>query len=90
MQTNEVTTPQPAHTLPQLATIEGTCKAFPHLGLTPASVRAHIFNADDRTNSRGDKIKGNGLGATCAIIRRGKRVYINLPLYAAWLAGSAK
>lgn len=76
-------------TPPPLATVEAAAAAFPHLGLTPAAVRGHIFKADDRINSRGVTIKGNGLGNTGAIIKRGRRVYLDLAKYGRWLAGEA-
>lgn len=84
MQATETT----ATTLPPLATIEGACQAFPHLKLTPPAVRGHVFKAYDRKNSRGDVIKGNGLGKTGAVIKRGRRVYLDLAKYGAWLAGA--
>jgi hypothetical protein len=75
------------NSLPALATVEKAAAAFPDLDLTPAAIRGHVFKADDRMNSRGEVIKGNGLGKTGAIIRRGRRVYLDLPKYGAWLAG---
>lgn len=75
--------------LPRLATIENTAKAFAPAGLTPAAVRAQVFKAADRYNSRGQPIKGNGLAASGALIRRGRRVLIDLDRYGAWLSGRA-
>lgn len=73
--------------LPNLATIEIAAKHFANAGQTPGAIRCNIFKADDRLNSRGEKIPGNGLAAHGAIIRRGRRVLIDLDRYGAWLAG---
>lgn len=69
-----------------LSTVEKLPEAFPMLGLTPAAIRAHIFKSQDRFDSKGRKIPGNGLAATGAIIRRGRRILIDVDRYAAWLA----
>lgn len=71
--------------LPRLATIEETAAAFPHARLSPAAIRALIFRADDRTNSRGDLLPGNGLGRAGAVLRLGRKVLIDLDRFAAWL-----
>lgn len=73
--------------LPRLATVENTAIVFTEAGETQASIRANIFKAEDRINSRGEKIPGNGLAASGAIIRRGRKVLIDLDRYGAWLAG---
>lgn len=78
------------NTLPKLATVANTAKAFATAGLTPSAIRAQIFKADDRLNSRGEKISGNGLAKAGAIIRRGRKVLIDLDRYGAWLAGGVK
>lgn len=72
-----------------LATVKNTAKAFANAGETEASIRANIFKAQDRYNSRGDLIKGNGLAATGAIIRRGRKILIDLERYGQWLAGQS-
>ena len=46
---------------------------FADAGKTPSAIRADIFKADDRLNSRGDKIAGNGLAAHGAVIVAGAR-----------------
>ena len=74
--------------LPRLATIDNAAKAFADAGQTANAIRANILKADDRFNSRGEKIKGNGLAATGAIIRRGRRVLVDLDRYGSWLAGA--
>lgn len=73
--------------LPVLAVIDEVPTYFPATRLTPAAIRNHVFHADDRTNSRGEALPGNGLGKTGAIIRRGRRVYIDVRKYGTWLAG---
>jgi len=76
-------------TLPRLATIEVTAQVFSNAGETPAAIRANIFKAAERFNSRGEKIPGNGLDRYGAVIRRGRKVLIDLDRYGAWLAGRA-
>lgn len=76
--------------LPRLATVGKAAEVFANAGETPAAIRANIFKAADRVNSRGEKIPGNGLAATGAIIRRGRKILIDLDLYAQWLAGGAQ
>jgi hypothetical protein len=75
------------NTLPTLATVKNLPGCFPLLGLTPAAIHGHIFKAADRFDSKGRKIPGNGLAATGAIIRRGRKVLIDVPKYGAWLSG---
>ncbi len=75
--------------LPRLATVEKAAEIFADAGETPAAIRANIFRAADRKNSKGEKIHGNGLAKTGAIIRRGRKVLIDLDRYGAWLAGRA-
>lgn len=75
--------------LPRLATIENTAEVFASAGETPAAIRANIFKSADRFNSRGELITGNGLAAAGAIIRRGRKVLIDLDRYGAWLSGRA-
>ena len=74
-------------TLPNLATVENAARHFANAGQTPGAIRCNIFKAEDRLNSRGEKIPGNGLAAHGAIIRRGRRVLVDLNRYGAWLAG---
>jgi len=71
--------------LPRLYTVEEIASAFPHARLTPAAVRALVFRADDRTNSRGELLPGNGLGRAGAIVRIGRKVLIDLDRFAAFL-----
>lgn len=86
MQENQATT----NTLPRLATVKTLPECFPLLGLTPAAIHGHIFKAQDRFDSKGRKIAGNGLASTGAIIRRGRKVLIDVDRYGAWLSGGSK
>ena len=83
MNAEQIESPTPR----RLATVANTAKAFADAGQTPLAIRANIFKAEDRLNSRGEKIHGNGLAAAGAVIRRGRRVLIDLDRYGAWLAG---
>jgi hypothetical protein len=85
MESNMQTITENTNFLPRLATIEETAAAFPQARLTPAAIRALVFRADDRTNSRGNELPGNGLGRTGAIVRLGRKVLIDLDRFAAWL-----
>ena len=78
-----------AKSVPNLATVENAAKHFANAGQTPGAIRCNVFKADSRLNSRGETIQGNGLSAYGAIIRRGRRVLIDLDRYGAWLAGQA-
>ena len=70
-----------------LATVENAAKHFAKAGQTPGAIRCNVFKADNRLNSRGETLQGNGLAAHGAIIRRGRRVLIDLERYGNWLAG---
>ena len=72
---------------PWLATVPVVAEIFSDAGVTPGGVRMTIFKADDRLNSRGEKIEGNGLAAHGAIIRRGRKVLLDVNRYGNWLAG---
>ena len=74
-------------TISNLSTVRNLPSCFPLLGLTTAAIQGHIFKSADRFDSRGQKIPGNGLAASGAIIRRGRKVLIDVNKYAAWLAG---
>ncbi len=72
---------------PWLVTVEVLSTIYSDAGKTPSAIRADIFKADDRLNSRGDRIAGNGLAAHGAIIRRGRKVLLDVHRYGNWLAG---
>ena len=78
------------NTLPKLATVKTLPSCFPLLGLTTAAIHGQIFKSQDRLDSKGRKIAGNGLASTGAIIRRGRKVLIDVDKYAAWLAGGVR
>lgn len=71
---------------PKLSTVKNLPSCFPLLGLTTAAIHGHIFKAQDRFDSKGRKIPGNGLAKTGAIIRRGRKVLIDVDRYGGWLA----
>ena len=70
-----------------LATVPVLASVYADAGKTPGAIRMDIFKADDRVNSRGEKIEGNGLAAYGAIVRRGRKVLIDVHRYGNWLAG---
>lgn len=85
MQTITETTTRPAaHLTPgkRLATIEQTAKLYP---FTPASLRDLIFRANDRQNSRGEIIKGNGLAKSGAVVRIGRKILLDLDGFESWI-----
>lgn len=75
--------------IPILSTVNNLPSHFPWAGLTPAKIRAQIFKSEDRFDSQGGRILGNGLAESGAIIRRkGTRtLLIDVSRYADWLAG---
>jgi len=75
--------------LPTLSTVKNLPSFFPAIGLTVPAVHGQIFKSQDRFDSKGRKIPGNGLAETGAIIRRGRKVLIDVAKYAAWLSGGA-
>ena len=72
---------------PWLATVPILASVYADAGKTPGAIRMDIFKADDRVNSRGEKIEGNGLAKHGAIVRRGRKVLIDVHRYGNWLAG---
>lgn len=76
--------------LPRLSTVKNLPTCFPLLSLSVAAVQGHIFKSQDRYDSRGRKIPGNGLAEFGAIIRRGRSVIIDVDKYRAWLASGTE
>lgn len=74
-------------TTPWLATVPVLATIFADAGKTAGAIRMDVFKAEPRLNSRGDKIMGNGLAEHQAIIRRGRKVLIDVHRYGDWLAG---
>lgn len=70
-----------------IVTVDVLSSIYADAGKTPSAIRADIFKAEDRLNSRGECIAGNGLAAHRAIIRRGRKVLIDVNAYGRWLAG---
>ena len=56
------------------------------LAWTAAAIRSLILNAEDRLNSRGERIPGNGLGAAGAVVRVSRRVLIDEERFFQWIA----
>jgi len=50
------------------------------------ALRNLILNAEDRLNSRGERIPGNGLTQAGAIVRVGRRVLIDEQAFFRWIA----
>lgn len=75
-----------ANTLPKLSTVKNLPSFFPSAGLTVPAIHGQIFKAEDRSDSKGRKIPGNGLAESGAIIRRGRKVLIDVERYGAWLS----
>jgi hypothetical protein len=72
---------------PWLVTIKIAAEIFADADETESAIRANVFKAEDRLNSRGERIAGNGLAAHGAIIRRGRKVLLDVNRYGNWLAG---
>lgn len=78
-----------AANLPRIATVKKLCDIYHEAELTPSKARAQIFDAEDRVDSLGRVIPGNGLAQAGAIIRRAgsRSVFIDVLKYGEWLAG---
>ena len=71
----------------RVATVAQAAATYPVF--SQSALRDLIFKAEDRFNSRGDRIPGNGLAEAGAIIRIGRKVLIDLDAFEAWLASRA-
>lgn len=67
----------------RLATIPQASAAYP--AFTAAALRDIVFRAFERTNSRGERIAGNGLGEAGAVLRLGRKVLLDLDKFEAWI-----
>ena len=76
-----------AASLGWIVTVDVLASIYADAGKTPSAIRADIFKAEDRLNSRGERIAGNGLAAHGAVIRRGRKVLLDVHRYGNWLAG---
>ena len=72
-------------TIKKLVTLPPYCDLF-----TESAFRNLIHDAEDRFNSRGERIPGNGLLQSGAVFRVGRRVVVNLVALDSWLLGHAK
>ena len=88
--TNPQQLPNLGINLPTLSTVRNLPSFFPSADLTIPAVHSHIFKSQDRFDSKGRRIPGNGLADTGAIIRRGRKVLIDVDRYGAWLAGKPR
>lgn len=61
-----------------------------HPAFSQAALRNYILNAEDRLNSRGERIPGNGLLEAGAIIRIGRRVLIDEQKFFGHIAAQQK
>jgi len=57
---------------------------------TQAALRNLILNSEDRMNSRGERIPGNGLAEAGAIVRIGRRVLVDEQAFFRWIAEQQK
>jgi hypothetical protein len=69
-----------------LLTVPQFASRFP--AWTQAGLRALILNSDDRVNSRGERLAGNGLAP--AILRVGRKVLIDEHAFFAWIVEQQK
>lgn len=53
---------------------------------TRQALRNLILNAEDRLNSRGERVAGNGLADAGAVVRVGRRVLIDEQAFFRWIA----
>ena len=77
MATNETGAPRQLYTVRQFAA------RYP--AFSPASLRDLIFKSQQRFNSRGEVIPGNGLEASGAIVRIGRRVLVSEAEFFSWI-----
>ncbi len=61
-----------------------------HPAFSQAALRNYILNAEDRFNSHGEKIHGNGWAQSGAIVRLGRRVLIDEQKFFAHIAARQK
>lgn len=66
----------------RLATIPEAAEIYP---FTAPALRDLKFRAYDRSNSRGEIIKGNGTGAAGVWVQIGRKVLVDLDAFEAWI-----
>lgn len=67
----------------RLLTLEQASRIYP---FSVPALRNLVFRAEDRTNSRGEPIPGNGLGRHKAVVRIARRVYIDGAAFEKWIS----
>ncbi|MCB1927744.1 MAG: hypothetical protein KDH17_06860 [Rhodocyclaceae bacterium] len=68
----------------RLATVAQAAQQYDGV-FTESAIRDMIFKAEDRFNSRGDRIPGNGMAEAGVILRIGRKVILDLDAFDAWL-----
>lgn len=71
-----------------LSTVARFSERYP--AWTQPAVRGLILNSEDRQNSRGERIPGNGLAEAGAIVRVGRRVLIDEEKFFEWIAAQQR
>lgn len=71
-----------------LFTVSQFSERFP--AFTQAALRSHILNAEPRLSSRGERIPGNGLSESGAIIRVGRKILLSEGRFFTWIASQQK
>lgn len=69
----------------RIATVVAMASMPEYRFMTASALRQLIFKAGATLNARGQRIPGNGLAEAGAIIRVGRRVYIDLDRFDKWL-----
>jgi hypothetical protein len=73
----------------ELLTVRQFAKRFP--AWTEAALRNLILNSTDRLNSRGQRVPGNGLRESGAVLNVGRRVLIDVQaFFGPWIAAQQK
>jgi hypothetical protein len=68
---------------PRFLTIIQAAKVRP--AFSPASLRDIKFKSQDRANSRGEHIAGNGAAAYGVFIQVGRKVLVDIDAFDAWV-----
>lgn len=66
----------------RLATIQQAANQYP---FSAAALRDLKFRAQDRKNSRGETIKGNGTGPAGVWLQIGRKVLVDLDCFESWI-----
>ncbi len=79
---------QPEVTAPRLHTVAQFADRFN--AWSQPSIRNLILNSADRISSRGERVSGNGLASSGAIVRVGRRVLIDEQAFFRWIAAQQR